>query len=285
MGNRYAIAVVAAAVVLAAAPALAQSQLPRPSQMPPAGGQMQPPQRGQAAPQQPQQAAPTQQQQQAAPPRPYKPVAVSMPAPYKDADLEAFRKRLGEVAERKDRKALAGLVAKNFFWLGEKGDKADKKRPGIDNLARALELDDKEGGGWEALAGFAADPTGAPLPERKGTICAPAAPSFNGDAFDALVKASGTDDADWGFPFEGGLEMRAAPQPNAPLVEKLGMHFVRVMLDDAPPSAQNPMLRVVSPSGKVGYVPADALSPLGSDEICYVKEGNDWKIAGYIGGE
>ena len=68
-----------------------------------------------------------------------------------DPSFEAFRKQLGAIAEKKDRKALAGLVAQNFFWMGEKGDKADKKKPGIDNLAKAIELDGKEAPGWEML--------------------------------------------------------------------------------------------------------------------------------------
>ncbi len=33
------------------------------------------------------------------------------------------------------------------------------------------------------------------------------------------------------------------------------------------------MLRVVTPSGKTGFVPAEALSPLGNDQLCYSKEG------------
>ena len=82
-----------------------------------------------------------------------------------------------------------------------------------------------------------------------------------------------------------GLEMRAAAQPNSPVVEKLGMHFIRVMEDGAEPSGDNPMIKVVAPSGKVGFVPADAISPLGNDAMCYTKEGGAWKIAGFLGGE
>ena len=78
--------------------------------------------------------------------------------------------------------------------------------------------------------------------------------------------------------------MRAAAQPNAAVVEKLGMHFIRVMEDGTEPSGDNPMIKVVAPSGKVGFVPADAISPLGNDAICYAKEGGGWKIAGFLGG-
>ena len=36
------------------------------------------------------------------------------------------------------------------------------------------------------------------------------------------------------------------------------------------------------PSGKTGYVAGDQLLPLGNEQLCYVKEGNAWKIAGFI---
>jgi hypothetical protein len=275
--------------VIAAAPALSQSQQPRPLP-PPGGAQQQPkplpppgsatqPQRG---PQQ-QQAAP----QQAAP-KPYQPVAISAPQPVNDPSFDAFRKQLGDIARRKDRAALAKLVAaKDFFWLGEKGERADKKRSGIDNLTRALSLNAKDGIGWEALAGYAAEPTGMALPDRKDTICAPADPVFDIKQLEALAKATGTDPGEWGYPMQPGIEVRATAQASAPVIEKLGMHFVRVMDDDGPepPAGAMPMLRVVAPSGKVGYVPADALSPLGNDQLCYVKDAAGWKIGGFVGGE
>jgi hypothetical protein len=41
----------------------------------------------------------------------------------------------------------------------------------------------------------------------------------------------------------------------------------------------------VTPSGKVGYVPIDTVSPLGNDQLCYVKDATGWKIAGFVGGD
>jgi hypothetical protein len=262
----------------AVAPGLAQNQSPRPGQLPPAGGQ----QRPQAQPQQQQQG---QQQPQAAAPKPYKAVAITPPAPMNDPSFEAFRKQMNAAAEKKDRKALANMVSKSFFWMGEKGDKADKKKPGIENLAKAISLDAKDGSGWDMIIGFASDTTAMPFPERKDTICAPAEPTFDGKELEALAKATGTDEAEWGYPTQPNLEMRVSAQPNAAVVEKLGMHFIRVMEDGAAPNGDNPMIKVVAPSGKVGFVPADAISPLGNDSICYAKEGGAWKIAGFIGGE
>jgi hypothetical protein len=288
MGYRIvAAASITAALLLAAtvAPGLAQSQLPRPGQLPPAGGgQQQQQQRPQAQPQQQQQGQ-QQQQQAAAPPKPYKVVAIKPPAPLTDPSFEAFRKQMNDVAEKKDRKALAGMVSKSFFWMGEKGDKADKKKPGIENLAKAISLDAKDGSGWDAVIGFAADPTAAPFPDRKDTVCAPAEPTFDGKELEALTKATGTDEPDWGYPTQPNLEMRASAQPNSAVVEKLGMHFIRVMEDGTEPSGDNPMIKVVAPSGKVGFVPADAISPLGNDAVCYAKEGGAWKISGFLGGD
>jgi hypothetical protein len=238
----------------------------------------------QAQPQRPPQGQ-QQGQQQPAPPKPYKTVAIVPPQPMNDPSFEAFRKQMTAAAEKKDRKALADLTSKSFFWMGEKGDKADKRKPGIDNLAKAISLDAKDGTGWETVMGFASDPTAAPFPDKKDTICAPAEPQFDPKALEALAKETGTDEGEWGFPVQPSLEMRAAAQPNSPVVEKLGMHFIRVVDDGSSPQGDNPMIKVVAPSGKVGFVPADAISPLGNDVMCYAKEGGAWKITGFIGGE
>jgi hypothetical protein len=169
--------------------------------------------------------------------------------------------------------------------MGEKGDKADKKKPGIDNLAKAIGLDGKDAPGWEILGGASNDPTGAPYPDRKDTICSPADPTFKPEELEALAKATGTEEGDWAYPTQAGLEVHSGPQPNSPVVEKLGLHFVRVLEDNAPGNQQSPMLKVVTPSGKTGYVPAEALSPLGNDELCFTKEASGWKISGFIGGD
>jgi hypothetical protein len=258
------IAISLAVLLAAAATTLAQGQAQRPGP----GG---PPPRGPAGP--PPQAAA----------KPYKTVAISAPAAVADPSFEAFRKQIGATAEKKDRKALAGIVAQNFFWMGEKGDRADKKKPGVDNLAKAIGLDGKDAPGWEMLGAAAGDPTGSPFPDRKDTICAPADPVFNGQELEALVKSSGTEDGDWAYPTQAGLDVHSGPQPNAPVIEKLGLHFVRVMPDQ---NAQpGPMMRIVTPAGKTGFVPAEALNPLGNDQLCYTKEAGGWKISGFVGGD
>lgn len=111
------------------------------------------------------------------------------------------------------------MIGQGFFWLGEKGDRADKRKSGVDNLAAALGLNSKDGAGWDMLASFAEDPTGSPLPEHKGTLCAPADPTFDGKAFNDLMQATQTDPGDWAYPVADGVEVRTMPQPNAPVIE------------------------------------------------------------------
>lgn len=276
---------------LMALPAMAQSQLPRPSQMPPPPSQQQkgpPPaaQKGAPAPAA-QKGAPPQQQAQpsVAPPAPYTALKVSPPKPSTDASLVAFRKDLAAVAQKKDRAALAKMVlAQGFFWMKEAGN-ATGKRTGIDALATALGIAAKDGSGWERLGEFATDETAENYPERANTVCSPAGPEFNPQELEKLAEATKTDIGDWGFTAQDGVEVRGAAQQNAPVVEKLGMQFVRVMADTAPNASQE-FIRVVTPSGKVGFVTAEAINPLGSEQLCFGKDAaGAWKIVGMIGGE
>jgi len=54
-----------------------------------------------------------------------------------------------------------------------------------------------------------------------------------------------------GFLSTDGIEVRRTAQASGPVVEKLGMHFIRVDPDMAPNASQD-FMRVVTPSGKVG---------------------------------
>jgi hypothetical protein len=221
-----------------------------------------------------------------APIKPYKAVVVTPPKPMNDPSLDTFRKQLADVAKRKDRAGLAKLVvAQGFFWLQEK-DRADKQKPGLDNLAKAIGLDAKDGSGWDALGGYASDPTGMPLPDRKNVICSPADPGFDAKAFEDLIKSTQTEPPDWGYIVKGGADAHAAAQANSPLVEKLGLILVRVLPDDTPPAnnAAPAFIHVATPSGKSGFVAVDSIVALAGDEMCYAKDASGWKITGYIGG-
>ncbi len=277
-----------------ALPAAAQGTLPRPGKdgPPPPAAQKGPPpapqgQKGAPPPQAQKGAPPPQAQQQLpfVPPAPYTALAVAPPKPYTDPSLAAFRQQLAAVAQKKDRAALAKLVlAKDFFWMKEEGNAAGKKT-GIEALATALSLAAKDGSGWETLSEFVSDETASPYPDRPNTVCSPAGPDFKTEDLEKLVAATKTDIGEWGFTAEENIEVKASAQANASVIEKIGMIFVRVMPDLAPNASQE-FMRIVTPSGKVGFVPAEAINPLGSDQLCYGKDAaGAWKIVGMIGGE
>jgi hypothetical protein len=229
---------------------------------------------------------PTVAEEAALKPQPYKTIAIELPQPVQDPSFTTFRQQLADIAKRKDRAALAKHVAGNFFWLTDDGkDIALKGRSGIDNLARALYLDNPDTEGWDILAVFAADATGDLAPERKGVICAPGDPKYDSAAAATLGDATGTSSAFWYYPAKDGLEVRSGALPNSAVTGKLGMHLVWVHPDTSPSAAvHTETVRIVLPSGQFGFVASDALLPLPTDLLCYAKNGNTWQIAGFFGG-
>jgi hypothetical protein len=220
------------------------------------------------------------------PAKAYKAVPIQLPKPLGDASHEAFRKQLAGVAQKKDRAGLGRLIAANFFWIDEKGvDIADKKKSGVDNLAMALDLNGRDSPGWEILEGVTMDPTAEPYPARRGVVCGPARPTFDAKAIQDVEASTDTNEDDWYYPIHDGVNVRSAMAANSPVSEKLGLQLVWIYPDDSPAAAADPdTVRIVTPSGKLGFVKAEEIAPVASDQLCYVKEGNAWKIAGLIGG-
>lgn len=222
------------------------------------------------------------------PPGPYKAVAITLPERSSDKSLEAFRKQLAEIAGRKDRAALAKLIHKRFFWERQSGSGVNPKRSPMANFAAAIGLDDKEDpdAGWEMLAVYAEDPTTFALTDRAGVVCGPADPNFEEDAFQALLDSTKTDISDWVYPVTSGVELRAEPRPDAPVSEKIGLTFIRVIGSDKPPENQAAanFLNVMLPSGKSGFARVEDIASLSIGQICYVKDGNAWRITGVLGG-
>jgi hypothetical protein len=219
-------------------------------------------------------------------PAPYKPVPITLPAVVPDPAFEPFRKQLLDIVQKKDRAALARLVWKDFFWVPEDTDIADKSKPGIENLAKAIGLDGPNALGWDAIAGYAVERTAMKDPQRANVICAPGEPGFDEKLADELANATKTDASDWAYPTRDGIEVRAAANANAQVIDKLGLYLVRVLPDDSPANTvMATHIKVMTPSGKVGYVPIDQVLPLIGEQMCYVKDAGVWKIAGYLGGE
>src|SRR5262245_1814278 len=113
-------------------------------------------------------------------------------------------------------------------------------------------------------------------------------PQFDEDARGQLIESTQSDGLEWNYPRAAGLQVRAAPQANAPVAETLGLHFVRVLgfeeKDGDTDPARNAWARVATPSGKAGFTaPNSLLSPY-ADRLCYAKEPGGWRIVGYVGG-
>jgi hypothetical protein len=216
--------------------------------------------------------------------KPYKAVAAQPPVAFNDPSFVAFRKSLDDAAQHEDRAALAKLVVdKGFFWIQDK-DVADKSKSGIDNLTGALHLDAKDSPGWDILAAHAADPTAVEVPQQKGLYCSPSPPIFDPKAMEALLQQTNTDPGDWGYPLDDGTEVRGAPQSNAPVTDKLGLYLVHVLPDSPPPDSSGgpSFLHIALPSGKTGFVPANTIAPLISDQFCFVKDASGWKLTGIV---
>ena len=216
--------------------------------------------------------------------KPYKPVEVTLPGLITDKLLDAFRKQLAAIVQRKDRGALARVVAaKDFFWQGDFGGVFDAKKSGFDNLAAALRLSDSDGRGWNALATFAAEATVGNGADHPGARCAPALPSYDDAALAELTEATNTDVVDWSYPRAAGAQVRAQPAADAAVIETLGLTLVRVIGYEAKDRAELPWARVATPGGKIGYLPPGTLvSPL-ADRLCFGKDASGWRIIGFVG--
>lgn len=231
--------------------------------------------------------------------QPYTPVAVTIRAAPDDPALAAFRNELTAVAKRRVFAELAKLVVpRGLFWDRDFADGFDAKKSSAENFAAAIKLEQGQGTGWNTLMALAAEAVGGPVPARPGVVCAPAKPDFDEIEFDRLIAATRSQARDWATARAAGAELRAAPRPNAPVIEKLAMHLLRVAGDEAgendPDAARQAVLRqdllrqawarVIAPSGRVGFVAPATLLPLQSERLCYAKDiTGRWRIAGYIG--
>lgn len=226
----------------------------------------------------------------ARPPKPYRPVAITLPAASADTSFEAFRRVLAAAANGRVYAELAQLVApQEFFWERDFAQAFDAGKPAVDNLASAIRLEHAGGSGWETLAAFAAEPTVEPLASRPGVVCAPARPGYDGIAFAQMLDATYGADLDWTYPRAGGTPVHAAPGAGAATVGTLGLHFVHRLGFDGPSDAAAPArslwAQVVTPDGQVGFVAPDSLMSLASERLCYGKDAvGRWRIVGFIAG-
>lgn len=114
--------------------------------------------------------------------------------------------------------------------------------------------------------------------------CAPGEPSLDQKAAEEVAAATQTEASDWAFPVRDAVDVRSGAKEDAQVIDKLGLHLVRVLAEESPDAPMTDFTKVLTPAGKTGFVPANALLPIAGEQMCYVKDGSRWKIAGFIGG-
>jgi hypothetical protein len=227
--------------------------------------------------------------QQRSPNKPYTPVAIVPASPPKDESFEAFRTTLAAVAKSRVYAELADLVrAQGFFWDRDFGHGYDPRKPAVDNLAAAIQLERGNGAGWRLLAAFAAEPTIEPLVSLPGVVCAPARPAYDGVAYSRLLDATYTVGLDWAYTREDKTPVHAAPAPLSTVIGSLSLQFVRLMgfegSDSEPSPGRTQWARVALPDARIGFVAPGSLRSLTAERLCYIKNVVGWRIAGYIAG-
>lgn len=223
------------------------------------------------------------------PPKPYPPVAVTLPAPSTDDSLAAFRAQLAAVAKGRIYAELAPLVrSQGFFWDRDYRHAFDTRKPAVDNLAAALALEAHNGRGWVVLSLLAAEAAVEPMTARPDVLCAPARPTFEGTALARLLDTTYTDEPNWVYPRADRTPVRAAPQPEAPEIGSFGLHFVRLIGyyegDESEPAPERTRwARIVLPDGKTGFVAPNSVLSLRAERLCYIKHLiGGWRIAGFV---
>ena len=162
---------------------------------------------------------------------------------------------------------------------------ADPKKPGVDNLAKAIDLANKDGSGWTTLGGYGNEPTAAELPIiRACSARRPIRPSIRRPS-KALGKATQTDPSEWGYPLKDGVEVHARRS-----------QILRWSKSSAEPGARAARQRGAERSQRAGF-PAcgDAVRQIRlyrHECHCAARRRPDvlhlgssgWKIAGFLGG-
>ncbi len=223
-------------------------------------------------------------------PNSYQPVAVKLLAAPEDASFETFRNELAAVAKGRIYAELERLVTvQGFFWDRDFNGGFDRKRPAVDNLAAAIQLERRNGMGWATLAAFAAETTAAPFTGRLEIICAPGEAGFDDVEFDRLMDDTRSKPRDWVYPRVDKTAVHAAPRSNATVIDTLGLSLVRLLgylaKDHEPNTLRAAWARVIAPAGKTGFVAPGTLMSLAPERLCYGKDGfGRWRIAGYVGG-
>jgi hypothetical protein len=223
------------------------------------------------------------------------------PAYTPDAAFNSFRTEFIDSVARKDAKALFTLVAPGFLWTVNNNLASDFD-PGRDaqhnfrvvfgfRALGSIADGEVEGGPfWDNLAAFANESTYYQSTEGRNLVCSPVAASIIDEEVFKQVRAkieTPGEGADWYFIVRSTAVTIAPGDKGAPIAT-LGLEAVPVLSTyPLPDSGAAPThYEVLLPSGRVGWIPANAARPFQADQLCYALTAKgEWKIAIYDSAE
>ena len=222
------------------------------------------------------------------------------PAYTPDAAFERFRKDFNSAVAKKDATALFALVAPGFVWTQDY-NLAVGFDPGRDPqhnfrvvfgfraFGRDVDGEVENGPFWDALAIFANDATYYQLTEAGNVVCSPIAASIvDEQIFERARSRIETPDeaADWVF-IVGSAAVIRTPDDKGTPIATLGQEAVPVLnthppSDTGEPTAAPTHFEVLLPTGRTGWIAANAARPLQTDRLCYALTAKaEWKIGIY----
>jgi hypothetical protein len=209
-----------------------------------------------------------------------------------DAAFTAMRKAFTDAVTKKDGAALFALVGPSFVWTneGSLSEGFDPGREALHNFKVAFGFreagKDADGGVqdgpfWDVLADFARE--SAFFASSTNLVCTPmAAEVMDEKAYQAATKKlSAPDDTpEWYFTL-ADTTVAKAPGDSGPPVGKVGKVALPVLAAHPPEAKDGPThLEVLLPTGKTGWIPVAAASPLIANRLCFSKTASgDWKIS------
>jgi hypothetical protein len=232
---------------------------------------------------------------------PYPEVKVKVSEPYKpDADFQKMHAAFANAAAKKDEAALFALIGPTFVWTsgGELTEQFDLGRDALHNFkvvfgfrAEGADKDGpvKDGPYWDSLAAFAADGTYYRATDSGNLVCGPIAAEIADDGvFERARKRIESEDeqADWYFTLREVAVAKAPGDTGAPIAKFGTVAVPALAAHPTAPQGQPALapthLQVLLPSGKTGWIAAEAARPLDSDRLCYAKTADGaWKIAAF----
>lgn len=214
-----------------------------------------------------------------------------------DAAFERFRKQFQSAVDTKDSNALIALVAPGFVWTVNNA-LADEFDPGRDPQhnfrvvfgfrAAGNDADGGVDGGpfWAALKSFADDDSFNG--DGGNLVCSPnTATVVSAEVHERAARRVEEffQDAQWVF-LVRGTEVVSAPDDKGTPIGKVGTDAVPVISVHPQQADVATHLEILLPSGRRGWIPANAVRPLQGNRLCYVlTPSGEWKIGIFDGVE